>query len=708
MDDVRIAAAAHAVKVGKTRRSLLSSTGSKALPVPDGAEAAAAGTGSMTGSVTGSMTSGSVSSVVALSVLEPQSPNSSMSKLPALGSSALGAPSEPCRGLAVEVVELVGLLDAAEVMVRVTVVRHDANGGVGVVAQSFTPRQLSARPRWHSFRRLGLCTDSDTVQFEVVSSAGAGLGNKAVRAGELASSSAARMLRMDRSAGREGGLELVVRCVLEPPGEVVKRVFLLRHGESKWNRAVSTKDVKALISQRDHPLNQRGIAQAEVFRTRWMAEWDMLARRGAALAAAEAAAKAQAAKAGAAAAEAHTLAAQTAKRTGGPASAEARPCSSSAADSAAPASFRSRSFVALDAQDKSARNASQAELRSLLEKQQLSAAMACASPRRNAHDTAGDGDEEEVEPVSSSSQGPSLGSSAPATARRLSGQGGATLALPHAEREDSGSASSNSSLALPRGSARVGKVADQGEQQPAGGHGAGYGHGHGAGHAHAHAHAMLGDQQRAALAVSFCNAEEVLCSPLTRAIETAIIGLRGHGAAAGGIKLLSAVREVQNLFGKDSRGTAHGEGTLTRVREILERDMGREQAHAMLRDCPVDTYDTDYPWWINSKEGRTNVGNRIDDVLCAVRYSAATGLIVVGHSLFFGNLFNELPCEPGSAGRALYDQLRVSKLENCGCVAVDLSFVAQRVAVKDVFLLFESKLASKSDAADASGKTRSI
>jgi len=51
-----------------------------------------------------------------------------------------------------------------------------------------------------------------------------------------------------------------------PP--LYKTIFLLRHGESKWNEAQEKKDIKNLLN-RDHPLTSIGIQQAQDFNNKW-------------------------------------------------------------------------------------------------------------------------------------------------------------------------------------------------------------------------------------------------------------------------------------------------------------------------------------------------------------------------------------------------------------------------------------------------------
>lgn len=48
----------------------------------------------------------------------------------------------------------------------------------------------------------------------------------------------------------------------------IKTFFLIRHGESKWNKAQSQIDIPGLLD-RDHPLTELGIQQAESLNQKW-------------------------------------------------------------------------------------------------------------------------------------------------------------------------------------------------------------------------------------------------------------------------------------------------------------------------------------------------------------------------------------------------------------------------------------------------------
>ena len=55
-----------------------------------------------------------------------------------------------------------------------------------------------------------------------------------------------------------------------------KTLYLVRHGESKWNEAQSDVNLVNMMKTVDHPLNGTGIEQANKLNTLWtaaQAEW---------------------------------------------------------------------------------------------------------------------------------------------------------------------------------------------------------------------------------------------------------------------------------------------------------------------------------------------------------------------------------------------------------------------------------------------------
>ena len=63
----------------------------------------------------------------------------------------------------------------------------------------------------------------------------------------------------------------LVYCGPLPTTEIRKEIFLIRHGESKWNISQSEKDIKGMVTQYDHELTPVGIAQAISFNQKWKA-----------------------------------------------------------------------------------------------------------------------------------------------------------------------------------------------------------------------------------------------------------------------------------------------------------------------------------------------------------------------------------------------------------------------------------------------------
>ena len=89
-------------------------------------------------------------------------------------------------------------------------------------------------------------------------------------------------LEPNKPAGAGPGFAVLVRRAFlraDPPARRV--IFLVRHGESQWNRAVASKDVAALMAL-DHPLSPAGIQQAQALARQWREAREALAAEDAA------------------------------------------------------------------------------------------------------------------------------------------------------------------------------------------------------------------------------------------------------------------------------------------------------------------------------------------------------------------------------------------------------------------------------------------
>ncbi len=92
---------------------------------------------------------------------------------------------------------------------------------------------------------------------------------------------------------------------------------------------------------------------------------------------------------------------------------------------------------------------------------------------------------------------------------------------------------------------------------------------------------------------SFLSAGRVYASPLTRAVETCLLSLRGHPTLTQrGLSLISSAREIKNLGGQDTVGCAVGEGITARVQAELAAMLGEQEAAEVLAEHgPIDPFD---------------------------------------------------------------------------------------------------------------------
>lgn len=190
-----------------------------------------------------------------------------------------------------------------------------------------------------------------------------------------------------------------------------------------------------------------------------------------------------------------------------------------------------------------------------------------------------------------------------------------------------------------------------------------------------------GDIPSKSFEAGFFEADAIFSSPLTRSLQTALLGLQYHPCALQSkIKLLTCAREVQNLLGKDSMGVVCGEESFTRAKQLLQQECGNVHSAWEAGVSGVDPYDAESEWWIATKESRSSVVSRMEDFINTIHYRPETNIIVVGHSLFFRQLFQYLPCQLDTtdpayeAKQTLLEQLRLFKIENCGIVGLDLDF----------------------------------
>jgi len=202
--------------------------------------------------------------------------------------------------------------------------------------------------------------------------------------------------------------------------------------------------------------------------------------------------------------------------------------------------------------------------------------------------------------------------------------------------------------------------------------------------------------------------QQVLCSPLSRAVETCLVALAPLLQRKNlPVTLAPNAREHFRGGGADSLGTATGGVEVrARVREhLLALCANAAEADALLAPHLEDD-EVRCRWWSVLPESSEELQERVAELLRQVRFSPHEHIVVVGHSLFIRELFRELS-HPTFFERApeLAAALRTQKLENCGVVCAELELGGGRAPpIVDAHLMLGSQLEEKKKATTLLGR----
>lgn len=178
----------------------------------------------------------------------------------------------------------------------------------------------------------------------------------------------------------------------------------------------------------------------------------------------------------------------------------------------------------------------------------------------------------------------------------------------------------------------------------------------------------------------------VYCSPLTRAMETAVIAYKPVLAELRTLKVMKEAREQKNFGGADCTGVAFGNGSIARVRQVMR---GRGEAFerwamAALQEFQIDVSDIREPWWDAAVEVQAAVDERIVAFLQKLRcHGSGSTSVVVGHSELFRSIFRQYITDPVIPGSPAH-WVREHKIPNCGTVGFRLEWGPQGAKIKDV------------------------
>ena len=181
---------------------------------------------------------------------------------------------------------------------------------------------------------------------------------------------------------------------------------------------------------------------------------------------------------------------------------------------------------------------------------------------------------------------------------------------------------------------------------------------------------------------AFKRADVIFSSPLTRAVQTAVLALRGHETfSSKGMVLCRNIREVKRtLVSFDTVGIETGaESILAHARKELDGMLDDASLDNIFAQCmdKVDSNDTLSDWWTPSteREASESVDIRVHYVMEMLKYMPHDSAILVGHNIFFRRFLRTYLSEafkneePLLAENALY-----GKLSHAACCKLTIEF----------------------------------
>lgn len=195
----------------------------------------------------------------------------------------------------------------------------------------------------------------------------------------------------------------------------------------------------------------------------------------------------------------------------------------------------------------------------------------------------------------------------------------------------------------------------------------------------------------------------VYVSPLTRAIQTAVIGLRKvlSQPGFGELVLMANAREKQNLGGFDSQPQKIGSDVIKRtLDELVVLYKGEQSSDGVVdsfRNLKFDTQEVQDRWWNNvAAESDTQVKARLEEFMAQLKYSRHKSIVVVGHSHFFRAVFKQFlstDFRERADKKDFARDLSTKKLSNCGVARLDLDpGITSGGIITDVELILGTEL----------------
>mmetsp|Transcript_37076 Transcript_37076/g.59530 ORF Transcript_37076/g.59530 Transcript_37076/m.59530 type:complete len:490 (+) Transcript_37076:482-1951(+) len=206
-------------------------------------------------------------------------------------------------------------------------------------------------------------------------------------------------------------------------------------------------------------------------------------------------------------------------------------------------------------------------------------------------------------------------------------------------------------------------------------------------------------QERKAFLDRFLNARAIVCSPLCRAVQTAVIGLSTHPCVVQHgvpVTLYSDTREKRNFGGFDTTSKYSGHQIVERMQRKLAKvypNYNPKHSRFARMTKMIKVGDATDIWWNTEAETKTRLRERLQRLLLHLRYTPEGSIIVVGHSHFFRVLIGSLLSEEFKArSPKLAEDLVHSKLDHCAIAATVFDFGEDEIEtpkIEDFRFLFK-------------------
>ena len=181
--------------------------------------------------------------------------------------------------------------------------------------------------------------------------------------------------------------------------------------------------------------------------------------------------------------------------------------------------------------------------------------------------------------------------------------------------------------------------------------------------------------EESSLGKLFSEVEVVYASPLTRATQTAIIGVNPIIRSTKRKLILTRyAREKRNRGGRDTNGSERGVGIVKRVQTETAKLFDGHIPNVV--DCAaIDHSQVDLRWWNDNAENKEEFSERLRELANLIRWSPYKNIMIVGHSHCFRGLVNQLISPNATLPQGVsFSDLQHKKLSNCGMMHTVLDF----------------------------------